>query len=81
MRSENRKFRVKRELKFKVPSETLKRISKYCEGYGALQILADASEVNRNSIHDLLKDKIATKTLLEKVENGMKILKEEKAAA
>ena len=71
MKSEDRKYQIKRELKFRVPAESLKKISRACDGYGNGQIIAEASGITYNTLASVLKTKLATPKVLESILNGI----------
>lgn len=71
MKSETKKFEVKRELKFRVPNDTLKIISTACEGYGNGRIVAEASGVTYNTLAAVLQTKLATKNVLNSILAGI----------
>lgn len=72
MKSETKKYQIQRELKFRVPSDVLKKISKACEGYGNGQVIAEASGITYNTLAAVIKSKLATNKVLENILNGIK---------
>lgn len=79
--SEGKKFKVKREFKFRVPTDTLRRIKRACP-YGKGETLAEAAGVHYQYIATVLKTKMATKSMIERIVAGVEILEQrEKQAA
>lgn len=81
MKSENKKFKVKRELKYRVPADTIRRIKKACEGYGYGKVLADAAGVRGEYISIILKSKLATSAMIQKVLSGVEKIEQQKQVA
>jgi len=59
---------VKRELKQVVTREFLSKLKKAIDGYGRGRIVAKESGVTYQAISDVLKEKKATKSTVEKLE-------------
>lgn len=76
MRSNNSKYKPKRELKNEISEILLKKIIAACEGYGNGRILADASGITYNTLADVIRTKRATPSCVSKITNGLKELKQ-----
>lgn len=59
---------IKRELKQVVTREFLSKLKKAIDGYGRGRIVANESGVTYQAISDVLKEKKATKSTVEKLE-------------
>lgn len=73
--NEGKKFKVKRELKFRVPADTLKAISKACEGYGNGQVVAEAAGIPYQVLALVIKTKMSTHSTIEKILKGIELTK------